>query len=411
MTGQLWLIVSGIVLARLLGTTNRGYLALLVLLPLVLEQIGAAGLPFATAYFVARDPFQTRPIAHLAVRWWLRQSALMVLLQGGILMVYLVHRGSFLWPVAAMSLVIVPSMLAVDYGLALLQGLRRFLAFNVARNLIAATGCSASLAAVLLGLHDFAAIGALLMASYVISGTVVALVSWSAVRRLPSTVASTSLQEFRRFGWRAFIGSIYPFESFRFDQLIVGALFPASGLGLYVVAYAFTNLPRFVTQSLGMVAYPLIASLGDRSSQKKTLLGFTLLASLLAVGAVAGLEIVMGWLVPVLFGQSFVGSVQLARILLPGALCFALRRILAEGLKGAGYPAIGTAAEVAAWVAMVPLAAALIRILGLQGVALAADGAAFISLVTLLYLDWRGPRFAVGRGVPELRDGPAATIS
>jgi O-antigen/teichoic acid export membrane protein len=408
--GQVLLIGSGIALARTLGTTNRGYLALLLLWPAILEPLGAVGLPFATAFFIARDPFQTQPIARLAVRWWSRQSVYLVLAQCAILAVYLSHREAQLRPAAALSLVTIPATLAVDYSLAILQGQRQFRLFNVVRNLLPATACVASVGALLIGLHELAALVALLMIGYAVSAVTVGLVAWRTVRKWPPNALSTHTRDFHKFGRRAFIGSIYPFEAFRFDQLIVSVFFPAAALGLYVVAYAFTNLPRFVTQSLGMVAYPHIASLEDPRKQKASITRFALLGGLIALGVVVALEITMGSLVPILFGSQFVGSVQLARILLPGALFFALRRILAEGLKGAGHPAIGTAAEIAAWIAMVPLAALLIPALALQGVALAADGAALISLLTLLYLDWRGPRFAVGRSVPEPTDSVATTM-
>ena len=394
--GQLWLIGSGIALARVLGTTNRGYLALLILWPTVLEQLGAAGLPIAAAYFTARNPLQTRPIARLAIGWWFTQSAYLILGQAAILIVYFGHRETYLQPAAAMSLVIIPAMLAVDYSLAILQGRRRFLAFNVVRNLLPATACIASLTALFLGLHEPATVVALLMTGYVLSAVIAGVSTWRTVRALPPGSLSTTVSDLRSFGRRAFIGSVYPFEAFRIDQLMVGVFFPPAALGLYVVAQAFTNLPRFVTQSLGIVAYPYVASLDDPRKQTKTILRFTLAAALLALGAVVVLEILVGWLVPIMFGSQFLGSVQLARVLLPGALCFGLRRILAEGLKGAGHAAIGTAAEIAAWVAMVPLAVILVPNLGLVGVAYAADGAALISLVTLLYLDWKGPRLAIG---------------
>ena len=409
-TGQILLIGSGIALARLLGTTNRGYLALLLLWPAVLGPLGALGLPFATAYFIARDPSQTQPIARLAIRWWLGQSAYLVLAQGTILAVYLNHSEPKLRLAAVLSVVTIPATLAVDYSLAILQGQRLFPLFNVLRNLLPAAACVASLTALLLGLNELPAVVALLMGGYLVSAVTTGLIAWRTVHKWPPNPLLVQKRDFHRFGRRAFIGSIYPFEAFRFDQLIVTVFFPAAALGLYVVAYAFTNLPRFVTQSLGMVAYPHIASIEDPQSQKKTLLGFAVLAALIAVAIVATLEVAMGWLVPILFGFQFDGAVQLARLLLPGAWLFALRRILAEGLRGAGHPAIGTAAEIAAWIVMGPLVVLLIPALALQGVALAADGAAFISLLTLLYLDWRGPRLAVGRSMPAVPDGAAATL-
>ena len=55
------------------------------------------------------------------------------------------------------------------------------------------------------------------------------------------------------------------------DQAVVGLFMPPSVLGLYVVAVAFTNLPRFVGQSIGMVAYPTVANARDPLEARRRL--------------------------------------------------------------------------------------------------------------------------------------------
>ena len=53
--GQLVLIISGIIAARILGVAGRGYFALLTIFPVVLCQLGGLGLPQAVTYYTARN--------------------------------------------------------------------------------------------------------------------------------------------------------------------------------------------------------------------------------------------------------------------------------------------------------------------------------------------------------------------
>ena len=60
-----------------------------------------------------------------------------------------------------------------------------------------------------------------------------------------------------------------PFDDQSFDAAmavctVIGLFLAPAALGLYVVAQAFTNLPRFISESVGAVAYPNIAASADR---------------------------------------------------------------------------------------------------------------------------------------------------
>src|SRR3954471_15100982 len=53
---QLSLAVSGVLSARLLGPTDRGYLAIVILVPSIISQAGSLGISLALTYFIARRP-------------------------------------------------------------------------------------------------------------------------------------------------------------------------------------------------------------------------------------------------------------------------------------------------------------------------------------------------------------------
>src|SRR6185436_3253548 len=59
---QAALVATGIIVARTLGPTDRGYFAFLLLLESVVRQLGALGLPAALTYFLARNPDRERAV-------------------------------------------------------------------------------------------------------------------------------------------------------------------------------------------------------------------------------------------------------------------------------------------------------------------------------------------------------------
>jgi O-antigen/teichoic acid export membrane protein len=105
--------------------------------------------------------------------------------------------------------------------------------------------------------------------------------------------------------------------------------------------------------------------------------------------AVGGLEALIGWVIPFVFGPEFQGAVPISRVLLVSGLLLGVRRALADGARGAGMPGVTTFAEVVCLAALVP--ALLIGVQhGPQAVAVLSAGAYALSLVCLTVLVWRG---------------------
>jgi O-antigen/teichoic acid export membrane protein len=188
------------------------------------------------------------------------------------------------------------------------------------------------------------------------------------------------------FGIRGLLGYVSPIETFRLDQAIIGLFLSPAALGLYVVGVSFTNLPRFLAQSIGMVAYPRIASAADsRESYRLTWRYFTL-AVIISLIIVAPLEATADVLIPFFFGQEFEDAVPVARILLAGAVILGGRRVLADGARGMGYPGAGSIAEISSWAALLPALVVFVPAFGINGVSLALVTAWFVALVALVAL-------------------------
>jgi O-antigen/teichoic acid export membrane protein len=380
---QLVTLISGVLVARSLGPQDRGYLALVVLVPTILTQVANLGLPLAATYYVASDRSRAMPIARLVLRDAVTQTVVIVAAQLVILWVVFVEEPDRVLVAGLLSLGALPGILAQMYGLALLQGLQRFAAFNTLRMMPAAMYTLGVLAVFVLRIDELVQIAA---AWVIVQAGVGLFTLIFALHSLPVEAPRESVPsraQLLKFGLKSFIGYVSPVETFRLDQAIIALFLPPVALGLYVVSLAFTNLPRFVAQSVGMVAYPKVASTSDPRAALRAVWRYFLVGALLTALVIALLEAMAGVLVRFFFGDEFAGAESITRILLLGTLFVGCRRVLADGARGAGYPGLGTVAEVASWISFVP-ALALLLPLGGRGVALALTFAWAFSLLVLV---------------------------
>jgi O-antigen/teichoic acid export membrane protein len=285
------------------------------------------------------------------------------------------------------TLLAIPASLASQYGLAIIQGKGRFATFNVLRLSQVAPYVTGVLALFLLNSHSVLPVAIVWTLGYLAAGMTALAVGLALTWDAHESVDSDDLVRMIRFGLKGFLGGVLPIETLPLDQMVVALFLTKDALGLYVVALAFINLPRFISQSVGMVAYPVIAGQQmNAKTARRSLWAFFWLTVLAAVVTVVPLWLAAGWLVPFFFGAEFGSAVAVTRILLLGALFAAVRRILGDGLRGRGYAAAGTVAEVASWFWLAPALAILVPLWGLNGVAAALSGSYAVSLGVLLAL-------------------------
>ncbi len=380
------LVLSGVAAARMLGVLDRGHLAMFILLSTVLPTFCSLGLPLALTYWIARAPELTSALLR-SVRPVFAIAMAVVLAAHGVVL-YAIFRDApgNVQVSAAVSWISSPALLVWIFGMAVLQGNQQFRALNISRVIAPLTT-------------------ALLMTSYLVLGArslLLATVTWTALAWVTAVLTSIavlrgipapgarqeddrlpSLRALVGFSLKALLGSVTPLEGFQLDQAIVGIFLSQAALGVYVVAVAFTNPPRFVAQGIGLVGYPHVAAARERHDTARLTMRFMVTTLLLCGATVGMIELGLPLLVPLLFGPPFHAAIGLGRILLISALLFALRRVLSECARGAGRPALGSVGEVISLVALFP-AVALLYHSGARGVALALVVAAFAGLAGMI---------------------------
>jgi O-antigen/teichoic acid export membrane protein len=289
--GQFVTVISGVVVARMLGVENRGQFALIVLLPLVLSQVGCLGLPVAMTFFLAQGGSPRRLISATR-RQLIIQCCAATAVHLVIAVILFAGRPRAVQIAAAMSLLVTPVALAQVWGLAVIQGERRFRSFNILR-LVGGAVYSLGLIGVYVasrGTIDEAA--AVWVASSVASSGVIGFVALRSSGSHQVGKDPPAVREMYRFGLSALLGSVFPVETFQLDQFYVGLVLSPAALGLYVVGAAFTNLTRFfLPQSIGAVAYPQVAAAPSFAQARRSIWRFFVLTLILCGAVVVVLEL------------------------------------------------------------------------------------------------------------------------
>jgi O-antigen/teichoic acid export membrane protein len=384
---QAVLVVTGPLLARMLGPDGRGYLAALILWPLVISQLGNLGIPSALTYSIARDPGASRRLTRLGLSFAMPQALLLVGFQALWLLLVLHGDPPEVRTAGWLTLALVPAMLAQQYGLALLQGHLKLRLFNGLRFLpwfLYAVGVAILFVA---GDDAILPIVGALLAAFTIAGTASLLngVRFSRGEADPSVDRRFLLS----FGLRGLLSSLSAVDVLRPDQVVLALFLSPSALGLYVVGLAFTNLPYFIAKSVGLITFPWVASRQEEADARRAMWSLFWLTTAIAVVLVAALCASAHWLVPFFFGGQFDSAVTVTYIVLPGTIFLSARRVLSEGLKGRGYPLAGTLGELLslAWVAIA--LAVFVPLWGIYGAAVALASSYVVSLLLLVVLAGR----------------------
>lgn len=384
---QGFVLVTGILAARLLGPTDRGHLALVWTVTLVLAQFGTLGLPLAVTYEIAGGRATAQSLLRDLGASVRRQIVLVTALHALVILALVTTTGT---PSAAswLSVAVIPASLVQSFAMAALQGAQRFREYNLLRLIAVAVYALSLVSLAAVGSPDLTAVTAAWVVGWLVAGVVTVISVRRVFRPHPSAddqASRASPRTLRRFGVRGLFGWVSPTETLRVDQLVVGLVLSAYDLGLYVAALAVTNLPRFLAQAVGSVAYPRVAAEGNLVAQRRLMWRYVAFGTAVSTVVAGLLAAVAGPLVRLAFGDAFRGAVGPLQLLLIATVLLCARRVLSDGMRGAGFAGAASRAEAASWLALLPALPLLGLTHGLNGVAVAICVAYLLSLCTLLW--------------------------
>jgi len=377
---QAALMVSGVFVARMLGVENRGTLALLIVVPMFVVMLGGLGLPLATTFEIARNPTITRPMLRQLRRFVGLQTMILTLVHGVILVLLVRGRAYEVQVAAVFTIVLIPGVIAFQHGLAVMLGEQRYSEFNLLKIAPAFVFAAVAFAAFVVNMGTLPLLTAASAGSWFVVGLLTLALAIRGSEHQEAGASLPSTRQLVRFGARSMLGSPAPSDGGGIDQVVIGLFLSTRAVGLYVVAAAFMNLSRLVTQSIGFIASPHVAAHRDPVSAERAMWRFTATGVVAAGVITIALELVIDRLIVFFFGESFAPAAGVARVLLIAAFFLGTRRVLSDAARGFGRPLAGSVAEAASWAILIPAMIVLTPRFGAHGVAWALVLASLTSL-------------------------------
>ena len=335
-------VVSGVLVARILGPAGRGDLAVILLCPGILGYVAALGSDIVLGRWVARDPENGKAAIAIATVLSFVYSAALLIALYPFLSALLPSDKQEIVAHAQLALLAVPALVfnLLLGGIAL--GAGKFWMFNFGR--ISVTGTYVALLVTIWLTRDTSLkeiTGAYLVAVWCGAVLTIILLSQSYGRGI-------------REQWIKEVGPVMKSSVIFAPAYVIFAitnnlsaiwlawLADSHSLGLYVVALTLANGQQVVAQALAKVAFSTAAQPNAASDSPSQLAATTRRSiSILLILALA-LILIAPLVVPLLFGYRFESASSLLIFLAPAVALYSASQIMDETLKARGIAAPST---------------------------------------------------------------------
>jgi O-antigen/teichoic acid export membrane protein len=379
--GVLVLNVAGtIVIARTLGPTGRGAIAVAFSFTLLLVQFGSFGLQSANPYFAARDPRRLGRVVANSV--WM--SAVLGAVLIGVAIAVKAAFPASLRGLDWLEVLVVAVGLPAALGTTLLQSVLlaegRMTAYNAVEicfAVIVFVGLVVGLAIFSIGVAG--AISLMVGVNMAAAGTYFVLLRHHGPPiRAPDREL---LAQMLRYGFRIYVTTMIAYAVGRINLIFVNSYLGSSAAGQYSVGLALSDGLHLLPSVVALNLFPRIAR-GEGDDRSATVfrtlaLLYGLLCLLTIPLAAPGLHL--------LYGQAFDPAVDIYYWMLPGIFAYGLINVLSYHFAGKGFPR----EAVVVWIPGLILNVVLVTVLVPGGHATAAALAASASYVLVLVLHMR----------------------
>jgi len=362
-------MLTGVLVARLLGPGGRGELAAAVIWPTFIMGIVGFGQAQSVTFFSGKLLDDVGKVMGTAFGIGLFQGLLGYLVGWLLIPIVLSAQNSSVIDLSRWYLLIVLVGIGISYSTFVLQGSARFLAWNICR----ITGPICYLATIgTYWLFDIqkpmAVIWAMIATSLL---PPVVGVIWL-FRTETVRFASGLVGPLLNYGGRSWLASIPVMMNARLDQLVMSVFIAPIELGYYAIAVVWAGVSLPVSSAIANTAFAHVASAstdGEGLATVTRAFRYGLFANLVVAGAIGALTPLM---LLVLFGCQFITSVIPAIILVAASVPSGMNYIVSDTLRGLNLPAAPAIAEMVGLLATGLFLAVFLPIWGISGAALAA---------------------------------------
>lgn len=374
-------LTTSIIVARVLGPDKNGVIAALLVYPSLFMSFGSLGIRQSTTYFLGKGIFSENQIRTAITQIWLI-TAVFSIVVCFLLMRYFSKSGENLWLVI-LALSPIPFTLFNTYNSGIFLGKNEISVFNKINWIPTLVILVITIILVL-------------CLSYGISGYLIALIGGPFFISFILLFKNNFIQAFSfNYNWNIIkqmlsLGLIFAVAlliinlNYRIDVILIDNLSTSFETGIYSKGVSVTEYLWQIPMLLSTVVFARSAvSKDDKAFSIKV--AQLLRLSFLAIGIAAlVLFLLSKFIIILMYGEAFSGSIMVLNTLLPGVLLLTIFKVINMDLSGKGKPWVSLKAMIPALLINVVLNIVFIPKHGAVGAALASTIS--YSLAALLFI-------------------------
>jgi O-antigen/teichoic acid export membrane protein len=333
---------SAVIIARVLGPEKQGIYTLVVLLPNMLVTFLNIGIGPANVYFIGKQKYSIETVVSSNIFLVIVISAISIVI--GVLSIVLFKHTFFKGvPIIYLFIIlsVLPLLFANSFLQAVFQGLQDFKVFN----LVAIFGSIMNLVflTIVVLLLRLSVIGAIIsFFASAIAPTIILIIYLKKRNVIPRVrhISKEFIKDSLIYGYKAHLSNILAFVNYRADILMISYFLSPVAVGIYNVAVSIAEKLWIVSQPVSTVLFPRISS--SKTDKERNELSEKVTRSVLFISLIFGVIIflISDLFIKIMFGEKYIASSDIIRILLVGITLFSAERILSNDLAGRGKPEI-----------------------------------------------------------------------
>ncbi|PAV11741.1 hypothetical protein ASJ81_09280 [Methanosarcina spelaei] len=374
--------ISGVLLARWLGPSGRGVFTALLVYPTIMISLLSMGMRQATVYYLGKKKYSESDIVGVTLLLLISSSIIGVLIS--VIIISYTKNSGYNQMLILLASLTIPADLTINYFTGILIGKQRISKFNQVMYLVPIINLA--LIFFLVYFEKLYIVGAVL--ATLAAKIVLAIYALLLINREYTLKICCVPEMIKRM---VSLGSIYAFSLFilnlnyRVDIIILEHLSNVAEIGQYTIGVGFAELLWQLPAAFGLVifAYSANAKDSDKFSQDIAKM-VRIIFPIVFIGSVF-LYFASGYIIPFLYGEEYIPSIKMLKILLPGIVMMSFFKIINMDLAGRGKPDVTIKLFLPAVLINIVLNIILIPDFGGCGAALASTISYTLASISILY--------------------------
>lgn len=330
-------LISGVILARVLGPGGRGVFSAILVYPTILISLLSMGMRQATVYYLGTKKYSESDIVGVTLLLLITSSTIGIFIS--IVIFSYIKNPDYNQTLTSLALLTIPAELTINYFTGILIGKQQISKFNQIKYLVPIINFVLIIFLVLFGnLYILGAVLATLIAQ--IGLAIYALLSINREYSLKICYVPKIIKKM------VSLGSIYALSLFilnlnyKVDIIILERLSNVTEIGQYTIGVGFAELLWQLPAAFGVVIFSYSANAKDSNKFSQDIAKMIrIIFPIVLVGSVF-LYFISGYIIPFLYGEEYIPSVKMLKILLPGIVMMSFFKIINMDLAGRGKPDI-----------------------------------------------------------------------